>query len=133
MSFKSGEIVEGVVSGITNYGAFIKLPEDKTGLCHISEISNDYVKDIKEYLKEGQTVKVKVLKIKDDNKIELSIKEVNKPPAASKSSSDRKPMPKKASSPKYEKPKPSFENMLSDFLKNSDEKLKGIKQRDQRY
>ncbi len=132
MSFKSGEIVEGVVSGITNYGAFIKLPEDKTGLCHISEISNDYVKDIKDYLKEGQEVKVKVLKIKDDSKIELSIKEVNKPPA-SKAPTDRKPMPKRASNPKFDKPKPTFENMLTDFLKNSDEKLKGIKQRDQRY
>lgn len=132
MSLKSGEIVKGVVTGITKYGAFIKLSDENTGLCHISEISNEYVKDIKEYLKEGQEVKVKILKIKDDNKIELSIKQANRSsndkPSNPRPSNNRKPNNKFKS-----KPKPSFENMLSDFLKNSDEKLKGIKQRDQRY
>ncbi|MDK2917863.1 MAG: binding domain protein [Candidatus Petromonas sp.] len=123
MSLKSGEIVEGIVSGITKFGAFIKLSDERTGLCHISEIADDYVKDINDYLKEGQKLKVKVLKIKDDNKIELSIKQVNKKSSYDKRSKNRT----KA------KPKESFENMLSNFLKHSDEKLKGIKQRDQRY
>ncbi|QEK11351.1 S1 RNA-binding domain-containing protein [Crassaminicella thermophila] len=123
MSLKSGEIIQGTVSKITKYGAFIKLSDGKTGLCHISEISNDYVKDINTYLKEGQEVKVKILNIKDDNKMELSIKQ------ASKNSSNDK----KHKSNTYKKPKQSFENMLSDFLKSSDEKLKGINERTKRY
>ncbi|WP_053957647.1 S1 RNA-binding domain-containing protein [Inediibacterium massiliense] len=122
MLLQSGEIMDGIVSGITKYGAFIKLSDDKTGLCHISEVSNDYVKDINTYLKEGQKVKVKILKIKDDSKIELSIKQATETPKQRKYT---KPAPKR--------PVQSFENMLSDFLKDSDEKLKNMKQRDQRY
>lgn len=123
MSLKSGDIVEGKVIKIANYGAFIKLSEDQTGLCHISEISNEYVKDIHDYLEEGKDVKVKILKIKEDGKIELSIKALDKRP---------KNRPSKPSRPP-KKPQESFENMLTDFLKNSDEKMKNLKQRDQNY
>ena len=63
MQFEIGSIIEGKVSGLTNFGAFISLPGGATGMVHISEVSNTYVKDIHEHLKEGQDVKVKVLSI----------------------------------------------------------------------
>ncbi|MCR1899316.1 S1 RNA-binding domain-containing protein [Irregularibacter muris] len=127
MSLKSGEVVKGVVSGITKYGAFIKLAEDKIGLCHISEISNEYVKDVNDYLKEGQEISVKILRVKEDNKIELSIKALEKKPSQqNRSFTSNKPKPKP-------KPKESFENMLTDFLKNSDERIKSLKQREMKF
>ena len=74
MLVEEGKIVEGKVTGITNFGAFIQLAEGKTGLVHISEVAVEYVKDIKKYLRENQTVKVKVLSVDKDGKISLSIK-----------------------------------------------------------
>ena len=59
MSLEVGAIVEGEVSGITNFGAFVQLPEGKIGLIHISEVSNVYVKDVHDFLKEHDKVKVK--------------------------------------------------------------------------
>ncbi len=75
MSIEVGSIVEGVVSGITNFGAFINLPENKVGLVHISEVADVYVKDVKDFLKEQDKVKVKVLSIDDKGKIGLSVKQ----------------------------------------------------------
>ena len=60
MSLEVGAIVEGEVTGITNFGAFVQLPEGKVGLIHISEVSNVYVKDVHDFLKEKDKVKVKV-------------------------------------------------------------------------
>src|SRR5690554_4924594 len=74
MSVEVGQIIEGTVSGITNFGAFIELPEGKTGMVHISEIADAYVKDINTYLKRNDKVKVKVLSIDDKGKIGLSIR-----------------------------------------------------------
>ncbi|MGM9540720.1 S1 domain-containing RNA-binding protein [Anaerovibrio sp.] len=75
MSIEVGSIVEGVVSGITNFGAFINLPENKVGLVHISEVADVYVKDVKDFLKEQDKVKVKVLSIDEKGKIGLSVKQ----------------------------------------------------------
>lgn len=69
-----GEILEGNVTGLTNFGAFISLPGNLTGMVHISEVSQSYVSDIHEHLKENQTVKVKVIDITPEGKISLSIK-----------------------------------------------------------
>ena len=74
MSLSVGSIVEGKVTGITNFGAFVELPENKTGMVHISEVASVYVKEIKDFVTVGQVVKVKVLTIGDDGKISLSIK-----------------------------------------------------------
>ena len=63
MALEVGAIVEGVVTGITNFGAFVSLPDGKTGLVHISEIADAYVKDINDYVKKNDTVKVKVLSV----------------------------------------------------------------------
>ena len=74
MAIEVGSVVEGVVTGITNFGAFVELPEGKTGLIHISEVADVYVNDVHDFLRERDTVKVKVLTVDDRGKIGLSIK-----------------------------------------------------------
>lgn len=75
MSVEVGQILEGTVSGITNFGAFIELGSGRTGMVHISEIADAYVKDINEYLKVNDRVKVKILSIDGHDKISLSIRQ----------------------------------------------------------
>lgn len=104
MSIEVGSIVEGRVTGITRFGAFVELENGKTGLVHISEVADAYVKDINDYLKENDTVKVKVLNI-SDGKIGLSIRQAN---------------PRRRS-------KGSFEDMLSRFIKESDERQSDLR------
>ncbi len=113
MSIQVGDIVEGTVTGITNFGAFIELPEGDTGLVHISEVANNYVKDISNYLKRDEEVKVKVINIDDDGKIGLSIKQLKDP-------ADRKD----------NAPKMSFEERMDKFLKQSSERQQDIKNRE---
>ena len=74
MALEQGCIVEGKVTGITKFGAFVSLPEGKSGLVHISEIANSFVSDVHEHVQMGQTVKVCVLSIGEDGRINLSIK-----------------------------------------------------------
>ena len=74
MAIEVGSIVEGVVTGITNFGAFVELPEKKVGLVHISEVADEYVRDVHDFLEENQKIKVKVLSIDEKGKIGLSIK-----------------------------------------------------------
>lgn len=75
MALEIGEIVEGKVTGLTNFGAFVELPENRVGMVHISEVSNQYVKEISDFLEKGQTIKVKILNIDSAGKISLSIKQ----------------------------------------------------------
>ena len=72
MEFGVGSVLEGKVTGITKFGAFVSLPEGKSGLVHISEIAYSYVNDVKDHLKEGQEVKVKVIGIDENGRINLS-------------------------------------------------------------
>jgi len=122
MSIEVGSVVEGVVKGITNFGAFVELDNGKVGLIHISEVADVYVRDVKDYLKEQDKVRVKVTSIDARGKIGLSIKQLNAPnPAASPrrpSAGDRRFQ--RASSM-------SFEDKLSKFLKDSDERLTDLK------
>ncbi|MGI6144094.1 MAG: S1 RNA-binding domain-containing protein [bacterium] len=111
MSLEVGSIVEGKVTGITNFGAFVSLPGGSTGLVHISEVADAYVHDVKDYLKENDKIKVKVISIKE-GKIGLSIRQVNKP------DSKQKPMSR---SPRHSH-ELSFEDKLARFLKESDER-----------
>jgi len=76
MLVEVGKIVEGRVSGITSFGAFVELSNGQTGLVHISEVADEYVKDIKSHLKENQTVKVKIISVDKNGKISLSIREL---------------------------------------------------------
>lgn len=130
MSIEVGNIVEGKVVNIMPFGAFVALPEDKTGLVHVSEISSEYVEDINTHLKQGDIVKVKVLKIDDSGKISLSIKRAEE---------------KKRERKKFEKPQKtgrvrpvdidwsrnddsmSFEDKLSKFKQDSDERMLSLK------
>lgn len=123
MSIEIGSKTKGKVTGITKFGAFIELEDGNTGLCHISEISSSYVKDISNYVNEGDEVEVKVLKI-DGDKISLSIKQAKAPKAKAKTNSKKKTRYKKK--PRRRRNNKSFEDMMSDFLSTSSEKLKDI-------
>ena len=79
MELTVGAVLEGKVKSITNFGAFIALPENKTGMVHISEVANAYVSDIHQHLTEGQDVKVMVIGL-DNGKINLSIKRLEPKP-----------------------------------------------------
>ena len=74
MALEVGNIVEGKITGITKFGAFVALPEGKSGLVHISEIANSFVSDVHEHVQMGQAVKVRVLSVSPEGKINLSIK-----------------------------------------------------------
>ena len=79
MELTVGAVLEGKVKSITNFGAFISLPEGKTGMVHISEVANAYVSDIRQHLTEGQDVKVMVIGL-ENGKINLSIKRLEPKP-----------------------------------------------------
>lgn len=76
MSIEKGDIVLCRVTGITDFGAFVELEDGETGLIHISEVANTYVKDIRNFLKEDEEIKVKVISIDEDEKIGLSINQL---------------------------------------------------------
>ena len=122
MSVKVNEIVEGVVIGITNFGAFVQIDEETSGLVHISEISDEYVEKTSDFLERGQKVKVKVVNIDKDGKIGLSIKKAQPP------KSNNKPVDinwlKKDSQKDL-----SFEDKMAKFLKESNEKIESVRQR----
>lgn len=80
MEISVGAILEGNIKSITKFGAFVSLPGGRSGLCHISEIAHSYVADVKDFLTEGQEVKVKVVGIDDAGRINLSIKKATPPP-----------------------------------------------------
>ena len=80
MELSVGAIMDGKVTGITKFGAFVALPEGKSGLVHISEIAYSYVNEVSDHLHEGQEVKVKIIGIDQSNRINLSIKQVEPPP-----------------------------------------------------
>ena len=130
MTLEPGKIVEGKVTGITQFGAFISFDAGKTGLVHISEVALEYVKDIKEHLKEGDTVKAKILSIDKAGKISLSIKQALLDERAASKRTPHKKTPKKPDdfdwSKKSSHPS-SFEEMMAKFKQDSDEKLQDMK------
>lgn len=113
MSIEVGNKVKGKVTGIKNFGAFVELPEGKSGLVHISEVADNYVENVNDHLSVGDEVEVKVLTVADDGKISLSIKKAKERP--------KRPAPKKEAKPE------DFEKKLSNFLKDSEDKLTSIK------
>lgn len=121
MSLIPGKIIEGKVVNITKFGAFIEV-EDKVGLLHISEISKDYVKNVGDYLKENDTVRVKVISIDDDGKISLSIRALE-PKKKSCAPEEVDWSKQKKVGPKKE----NFEDTLSKFLKESEDRFKDLK------
>jgi len=120
MAIKVGEVVSGTITGITNFGAFVKINDQQTGLVHISEVSHDYVSNIKDYLKEGQKVQVKIVEIDPKGKISLSIRQAKKKSAKMPEVVDlnaRNKQPRNI----------SFEDKISMFLKESNERQDGSK------
>ena len=139
MSIEVGSVVEGVVTGITNFGAFVELPGGKVGLVHISEVADVYVKDVHDFLKEKDKINVKVLTIDERGKIGLSIKQLQekKPEEQRKphASSYRQSAPHRSSgndfrrSNRFNSNPASFEDKLSKFLKDSDERLTDLRKK----
>ena len=154
MELTVGAVLEGKVKSITNFGAFIALPENKTGMVHISEIANAYVSDIRQHLTEGQDVKVMVINL-DNGKVNLSIKRLEpKPQAAARpnfrreggegrperqdrpnnfrrENNQQRPAPVRAAAP-VPPPAPKtkdqqFEDMMKAFMSESDSKLSGMR------
>lgn len=130
-------IIEGKVSGITKFGAFVDLPDGKTGMIHISEVSRGFVSDINEVLKIDDTVKVKVLSV-DNKKISLSIKQASpKPDKPSNKPKAKKqpyvPAPPVTSPGDYEwqndtrSESASFEDMMLSFKRRSEDKISDLK------
>jgi S1 RNA binding domain protein len=115
------KIFEGKVVGVQNFGAFVEVAEPHfSGMVHISEIANRFVSDIKEFVKEGDIVKVKVLSVSDSGKISLSMKKASETADAEPQPLPRKPR-KQQSSPK--KTENTFDDMLAAFKRSSEEKM----------
>ncbi|WP_096156054.1 MULTISPECIES: S1 domain-containing RNA-binding protein [Bacillus] len=123
MSIEVGSKLQGKVTGITNFGAFVELPGGITGLVHISEVADNYVKDINEHLKVGDEVKVKVINVEKDGKIGLSIKKASDTYREPEKRSHQ-PRPKKR---EEVRPKENFEQKMARFLKDSEDRLTTLK------
>ncbi|MDD6160356.1 MAG: S1 RNA-binding domain-containing protein [Oscillospiraceae bacterium] len=154
MGFEVGSILEGKVTGITKFGAFVSLPENRSGLVHISEIAYSYVNDVHDHLSEGQTVTVKVIGIDDNNRINLSIKQAAPPPARQERRPNDGPRfngpqnggerPAFSGSRRPQSPRPfqteavqpkgpaSFEDQLKQFMASSDSKLSELHMNERR-
>ena len=138
MELAVGDILEGKVTGITKFGAFVSLGGGKTGMVHISEIAHTYVSDISEHLSVGQDVKVKVIAMKD-GKINLSIKKCLEAPqrqgrtegrqrdagTQQRRSGGTRPAARTAGAPREPQ---SFDDMLKQFMADSDSKLSDLRQ-----
>jgi S1 RNA binding domain protein len=145
MSIEVGSKLQGKVTGITNFGAFVELPEGSTGLVHISEVADNYVKDINDHLKVGDMVEVKVINVEKDGKIGLSIKK-----AVDRPQPERPARPDRPDRPSYGgghgggggRPRQggrsndrggqggqreNFESKMARFLKDSEDRLSTLK------
>ena len=145
MELTVGAILEGKVKSITNFGAFVALPDNKTGMVHISEVANTYVSDIRQHLTEGQDVKVMVIAV-DGGKINLSIKRLEAKPqrenAPRQGGNFRAGAPRRENAPQQNRPaRPAptpppasktadqlFEEKLKQFMTESDSKISSIRQ-----
>jgi S1 RNA binding domain protein len=101
-----GAVVDGTVQRITPYGAFVQIDDGPVGLIHVSQIDRNYVKDVKDHLRENDRVQAKVVSIKDDGKIDLSIKALQEP--------EHRPLRKGTN--------PEFEQKLRRFMRQSEER-----------
>ncbi len=147
MSFEVGSIIEGKVTGLTKFGAFVDLGEEKTGMVHISEVASTYVKEITDFVNVGQTVKVKVLSIDEAGKISLSMKQAEAGTEAKERGNNfdrrdkgdhaqggfkrrERSTPNVWNGPKQsqsDNANLSFEEMMSKWKSSSDEKMSDLK------
>ena len=132
MELTVGAVLEGKVKSITNFGAFIALPENKTGLVHISEVANTYVSDVRQHLTEGQDVKVVVLSA-EEGKVNLSIKRLETNPRQNERAPRRENAPRQVRTAPTPPPAPKtadqlFEEKLKQFMSESDSKISSLRQ-----
>ena len=146
MQIEKGEIIEGKITGITKYGAFVSITKEISGMIHISEISFEFIKDINERLKLNQTVKAVVIGVNDDGKLALSIKQIPKDIEPDKPAEtgeigetvetavkSRVETPEEfAKTNKNAGAQLNFEDMLNKFKRESDEKMSDLKSLEQR-
>ena len=135
MELTVGATLEGKIKSITNFGAFVALPENKTGMVHISEVANAYVSDIRQHLTEGQDVKVMVIGL-ENGKVNLSIKRLQpkesaprrefRPNNENRPAQVSRPAPAPAPAPKTADQ--LFEEKLKAFMAESDSKIASCKQ-----
>jgi S1 RNA binding domain protein len=130
MSIEVGSKLQGKVTGITKFGAFVELPDGSTGLVHISEVADNYVKDINEHLKVGDQIEVKVLNVEKDGKIGLSIKKAKDRPEPEKKqyshSHSQRPRQGKSNDRNNNRGE-TFESKMAKFLKDSEDRLTSLK------
>lgn len=130
MAIEVGTKLEGKVTGITHFGAFVDLTGGVTGLVHISEIADSYVKDVHEHLKINDMVTVKVINVDKDGKIGLSIRQaVDKPPEQQMQQPPMRGPRDRGGRPFKQGPgrSASFDDKLSKFLKDSEERISNLK------
>ena len=128
MELNVGSIVDGKVTGIMKFGAFVSLPDGRSGLVHISEIAYTYVNEVSDFLQVGQEVKVKIIGIDPNGRINLSIKKTADPPARPARRSPPQPAAGNPPAPRSS----SFEDKLKQFMQDSDSKLSGVRQYNER-
>ena len=132
MAIELGSVVEGKVTRIMNFGAFVELEDKKVGLVHISEVADEYVNSVSDFLKEGDTVQAKVISIDTNGKIALSIKKLKQQQRQEEERQFRNAKGKPAGRGDFKpnrQTSASFEDKLSKFLKDSDERLTDLKRK----
>ncbi len=131
MQIDIGSVHEGTVTGLTKFGAFVKLENGVSGMVHISEVSNEYVSEISEHLAEGDKVKVKVIEINEKGKISLSIKKALPQPEKPKPSKPKRENNSNRGwkgAPQQDTSAPmSFEDMMAKFKAQSEDKMSDLK------
>ncbi len=127
MQLEVGTILEGKVTGITKFGAFVELPGGRTGMVHISEVAPTFVKEIRDFVTENQMVKVKVMSISEDGKVSLSMKKAIPPAPRSHAPAPRVSRPGSYEWQGRRSEATSFEDMMSKFKQTSDEKMSDLK------
>ncbi|WP_020062139.1 S1 domain-containing RNA-binding protein [Bacillus sp. 123MFChir2] len=138
MSIEVGSKLQGKVTGITNFGAFVELPEGLTGLVHISEVADNYVKDINDHLKVGDQVEVKVINVEKDGKIGLSIKKAKEREKTEGEQRDNQRAGRPGRNRSFNRDnrggggdnrnqKETFEQKMARFLKDSEDRLTSLK------
>ena len=137
MALEVGSVVEGKVTGITKFGAFVELPGGKTGMVHISEVAATYVKEIRDFIQENQVVRVKILAVTPEGRINLSMKRALSPEQQQAAPEGRRAAPRRPGAPRRSaapidysrgpaQPQ-TFEEMLSHFKQRSDDKMSDIR------
>ncbi|MBR5322047.1 MAG: S1 RNA-binding domain-containing protein [Clostridia bacterium] len=128
MSNEIGAILEGKITSITNFGAFVAFPDGKSGMIHISEVADGFVKDINDYLKIGQSVKVKICSIDEKGRVSLSLKQVAVSDAVKQTENvqSKKRIVPDSIEPS-ERSSGDFEDMISRFMKTSNEKISDLR------